>query len=92
MADKKKKEYVFHTQVRFKSPSGDFQITMQVYQVGVYAIINNDPGQQITLHPDACAKAERKIKRDFDNGKISDLTMTNKVTVREVNGLWSVDK
>lgn len=61
----------------------------QLYQVGVYCIVNNDPAQQCSLTPKDMAKFARGLRKDQESGKITDLQFGREIIVStDTGGLW----
>jgi hypothetical protein len=61
----------------------------QLYQIGVYFIINNDPLQQGGIKPNEFKRIEKSLKKQEENGEITDLVFGSPITVIEDDdGLW----
>jgi hypothetical protein len=60
----------------------------QLYQVGVYFIVNNDPQMQGNITPNRIKTMEKKLIKDQEAGKIKDLEFFGEITVTDENGLW----
>jgi len=53
----------------------------QVYMVGVYVILNNDPRLQLTCTPENMISVEKKLKEAETAGKITDLVFGRRIKV-----------
>ncbi len=60
----------------------------QLYQIGVYAIVNNNPKYQFSFNPKDIVKLEKRLQKDYDNGKIKDLIFGVPITVTTEDGLY----
>jgi len=95
MEPKKKKSKIWKY-----SPSHSFNIEhegviirnnmmSQLYKVGVYVIINNDPALQFNVTPNDMMKAEKKLNRDMISGKITELVLSYSIRVTlDENGFY----
>lgn len=82
-------KWTYHMTHSFKDKDGkQVEFVSQLYQVGVYAIINNDPAMQLNITPSAIVKIEQKLLRQQKNGEITDLVFGSKITVSDVTGLF----
>ena len=77
------KKYKYHTSLSFVDvESGEtFSFLTQLYQIGVYLIINNNPALQYNLAPSSIMKQEKHILKLFKNGSIKDLKLGRAITV-----------
>lgn len=82
-------KYTYHTSHSYKDGDGN-QVTFQtqLYQVGVYAIVNDDPAMQLNLTPGVIVSMEKKLKKQERNGKITDLVFGSEITVSDETGFW----
>jgi len=70
--DKKSKQklYTYHVSHQFKDDtSKECNFTSQLYKVGIYFIVNNDPRLQGSMNPSQICSLEKKLKKQFKEGK-----------------------
>lgn len=86
----KKKIYKYHTSHSYKDVATGLtsQLTTQLYQIGVYGIINNNPSLQFSTSPSKLMSTETKLKKAESKGEITDLKFGRLIEVQEVDGLW----
>jgi hypothetical protein len=60
-------------------------LSTQLYFVGVYCILDNNPLQQFSLKPSKLVKIEKKLKEEQEKGIIKDLVFTNPITVTKTD-------
>jgi hypothetical protein len=86
----KKRNYTYHTHHSFTVVKDGSKVTCttQLYQVGVYGIVNNDSSMQFNWTPSYLVKLEKRLKKDEADGKITDLVLSNQITVNDESGLW----
>lgn len=77
----KKTKWVYHTSHSFKLNGKKMTMASQLYQIGVYVIINNDPSMQMNMLPNDIAKHEKKLKADEGSGIITNLEFGLPITV-----------
>lgn len=90
MATKKKYTYNVSASWILKETGKQFSFMTQLYQIGVYFIMNNDPSAQAGLSPSQMQKMCKQLKKELDNGIITDLVFGREITVseNENNSLW----
>jgi len=89
MTTKKSKIYQYSIWNSFKYEGTKYSFQSQLYQIGVYAIINNDPAKQLSLTPGQIVSLEKRLRADFKSGKITDLEFSAPIRVRtDENGFW----
>lgn len=80
----KEKQYTYPTWVKviYKDDNEDF-IQTQLYSVGVYAIINNDPALQFTITPKSILNMVKKLKKSIEqvNSNIKEVQEGATITV-----------
>ena len=84
-----KKSVTYHKSHTFTDSEGiknTFQT--ELYSVGIYCIINNDPKQQLSLEPKNLFDIEKKLIELENEEKISDLVFGEEITVSDETGLW----
>lgn len=83
------KKYTYHKQHSFITPEGNkISMNSELYQVGVYCIINGDPAMQSCLTPRDMQQIEKRLQKEQSKGQINNLKFASPVTVVEENGLW----
>lgn len=82
-------KWTYHTTHSFKNKDGkEVSFVSQLYRIGVYAIINNDPAMQINTTPSEIVKMEKKLLAQQKKGKITDLIFGNEITVSDDTGFY----
>jgi len=66
----------------------EFNFATQLYQIGVYGIVNNDPSLQSSFQPQQIKKMERDLMKDKKEGKIKDFILGIPITVTDDSGFW----
>ena len=87
---KKSKKWKYHTSHRFvhiKTGTETSCIT-QLYKIGVYVIVNNDPSLQFNLKPQDMVTLEKKLNKDLEEGIIKDLEFGHEITVSDETGFY----
>lgn len=84
------KKYTYHTSHSFIIVENEKKTSMQsqLYQVGVYVIVNSDPSMQFNATPAMMVKQEKVLNKALEDNEIKDLVYGLKITVQEVDGLW----
>lgn len=73
----------------FKDKEGvTHTMATQLYQVGVYAIVDSNPAMQLSLTPKQVVNIQNKLRRDEKSGIITDLIFGGEMTVTDQNGYW----
>ena len=88
MKTKKLKIYTYHVSHCFVERDKKMEMMTQLYQIGVYAIVNNNPALQLSLLPKDVVNIEKELKKGIASGKISDLIFGREISVYEENGMW----
>lgn len=78
------KKWKYHTSHNYKRDGQEVSAITQLYQVGVYMIINSDPALQFNMTPNQMVSLERKLKKSKD---ITDLEFGREITVID-DGLY----
>ena len=82
---KKQKVWTYSPSHSFNAIDGDNVIPCsmmsQLYKIGVYVILNNDPGMQLSSDPAGMVKAEKAFKKQEAEGKIKDLVFSPAINV-----------
>jgi hypothetical protein len=87
----KQKSFKYHTSHSFVDDKGNtISFATQLYQIGVYGIINNNPTMQGTFKPKDIVKIEKQLNKQKENGQITELTFGREIEVAEVDGFWKV--
>ena len=85
----KPKKYTYHKFHSFVNGEGEtISCQTQLYQIGIYGIINNNPSLQFGGLPKHLVKIEKYLKKKFDNGEISYLKLIGEITVSDESGFW----
>lgn len=74
----------FHS-YKFVHEGKTIETTMQsqLYQVGIYVILNNNPALQFSADPEGMIKAEKKLRKDEIKGTITDLYFSPAIRITE---------
>lgn len=82
------KKWTYHKSHSFEHKGVKVNFITQLYQVGVYGIINGDPATQGGFTPSGLVKLEQQLKKDAEKGEITNLEFGIPITVTEdKNGL-----
>jgi hypothetical protein len=82
-------KWTYHTSHSYKDKDGkEYSFQSQLYQVGVYGIINGDPSMQMNIPPSALVKMEKKLKEQEKKGEIVDLVFGREITVTDDDSLY----
>ena len=84
---KKWRYHIWHSYLHIETNQKMSCLT-QLYQIGVYAIVNNDPSQQFNLKPQDMVKIEKMLQRDLEEGIIKDLEYGREIVVSDETGFW----
>lgn len=87
---KKSKKWKYHTLHSFVHIPTNTKTTFatQLYKIGVYSIVNNDPAMQFNLKPQDIVKVEKKLNKDLEEGVIKDLEFGREITVSDETGFY----
>lgn len=79
----KAKKWTYHTSHSFilKETGQKVSMMSQLYQIGIYIILNGDSNLQANVTPTNMVSQEKKLKKDLQNGKITDLVFGSQITV-----------
>jgi len=79
----KTKKWVYHTSHKFtEADSGeDVTLVTQLYKIGVYCIVNNNPSMQFGSSPSSLVKMEKRLNKQFINGEIKNLVFGREIAV-----------
>ncbi len=79
----------YSTYYSFKDKDGQkHSMTSQLYQVGVYLILNNNSSLQASSTPQKMKKVQDKLRKDEVAGRITELVLGPEITVSDDSGLW----
>jgi hypothetical protein len=86
----KSKKWKYHTSHTCTDVKSGQKITFvtQLYKVGVYGILNNDPAMQMNLTPNQMVLLEKKLNKDLKKGEIKDLKFGHEITVSDETGFY----
>lgn len=83
--DKKAKRWKYHTSHKcvYMDKGKEYPISFvtQLYQVGVYGIVNGDAGSQGGYTPNQLVTMERRLKKQQEAGIIKDLEFGREIIV-----------
>lgn len=82
------KTITYHKSHTFVENGKRAECITQLYQIGVYLIINNDPAEQYTMQPKDIVKLEEHLKKEEKKGNITNLEFGIPITVTGESGLW----
>ncbi len=66
----------------------EIKLQTQLYQIGVYTIINNNPSMQGNYSPNQLKKLEKKLQKQVDKGELKSLELGDPITVTNKSGFW----
>ena len=81
------KNITYHKSHTFVENGKKAKCITQLYQIGVYLIINDDPAEQYTMQPKDIVK-RRTFKKEEKKGNITNLEFGIPITVTKESGLW----
>lgn len=86
----KLKTFTYHKSHSFIVVETGQKITFatQLYQIGVYGIMNNNSAIQGNYEPKDIVKAEKNFKKLQKQGIIKDLVFGTPITVAQIDGFW----
>lgn len=77
------RKYTYHRSHSYKLGNIDVTFITQLYKVGIYGIINNDPDMQGSFTPARLVTLEKKLKKEEEEGEISNLEFGKPITVQK---------
>lgn len=80
--------YKYHVTAKWKEKERTHSHVTQLYSIGVYCIVDNDPAMQFSLTPSKMVSLEKKLRKGVEKGEISDLEFGREITVKEIDGFW----
>jgi hypothetical protein len=82
-------KWTYHTSHSYTTEKGEkVSFVTQLYQVGVYGIINNDPSTQGCFTPAHIVSVEKALRKCERAGKITDLVFGTEIIVSDGSGLY----
>ena len=75
------KKWKYHKSHSFVADNEKYNVLTQLYKIGVYVIINSEAGMQFHTSPAQMVTRERKLRKYFEKGTISDLEFGVPITV-----------
>ena len=86
----KLKTFTYHKSHSFVDVQTGQKITFatQLYQIGVYGIMNNNSSMQGSYEPKDIVKAEKNFIKLQEQGIIKDLIFGTPITVAQIDGFW----
>ena len=85
------KKYKYHISHSYyhKESNEKIHFLTQLYQIGIYGIVNNDPALQGSFSPNKIVQIEKHVKKELEEGNISDLEFGREIIVRkDKDGFW----
>jgi hypothetical protein len=85
------KTFTYHTSHSFTivDTNKTISFTTELYQLGIYAILNNDPALQFSTTPNELVKVEKGLIAKEAKGLIKNLTFGGEIKVTiDKNGLY----
>ncbi len=84
----KPKTWKYHVSHSFEINGESINLVTQLYSTGVYAIINGNPGMQLSFNPADIVKLEKNILAEEKAGKIKNLKFGRQITVTTEAGFF----
>lgn len=82
-------KYTYHTSHNYTENGISINAITQLYQIGVYMIVNGDPALQFNFTPNQIIRFEKKLLKAEKEGKIKDLQFGTEITVvKDENGFY----
>lgn len=81
-------KYTYHTSHSYIENDISISAITQLYEIGVYMIVNGDPALQFNLTPNKIVRFEKKLIKAEKEGKIKDLKFGRAITVTDESGFW----
>jgi hypothetical protein len=82
-------KWTYHTSHSYKTKDGkEISFQSQLYKIGVYGIVNNNPSMQMNTTPSHMVGLEKKLKVQEKKGEISNLVFGKEITVSNESGLF----
>lgn len=66
----------------------EINFVTNLYSIGVYGIVNNDPSMQGNFTPSQIKKMEKDLQKAVDKGEIKELVLGIPITVSDESGFW----
>ena len=90
LSKEKVKTHTYHVQHSYVDVETNlkFDFQSQIYQIGVYGIVNGESHMQVSLEPSDMVKIDKKLKKMEESGKIKDLQFGRLITVSDATGFW----
>lgn len=80
------KKWSYATSLSYKDKNGtERSMLSQLYQIGVYVILDGDSNKQFSVTPSKMVKVQRQIQKDKE---ITELKIGLVITVMEENGFY----
>ena len=81
-------KYTYHKAHKYTTlDNEEVRFISQLYEIGIYAIINDDSSLQFGLGIKDVVRMEKKLNKSFKEGKIKDLEFYSPITVTDKDGL-----
>ena len=83
------KKITYHKSHTFIDKEGKEHIFVtQLYKIGIYGILDNNPQSQGSFTPQTIKKIEKNLIKLKEKNKIKDFTLGLPITVTNKNGVW----
>jgi hypothetical protein len=83
------KKFKYHKSHSFVDSRGNkISFATQLYKIGIYGIVNNNPSMQGNFTPQQMVKIEKQLNKQKENGEITELTFSLPITIEKVDGFW----
>ena len=83
-----KDSVTYHKSHSFVQDNNKIECITQLYQIGIYCIINGNPSAQFCMCPRDMVKLEKRLKLREKKGVIANLKFGTPITVTDESGLW----
>lgn len=83
------KIYTYHKTIKVINNDDTTEtLTTQLYNIGVYCIVNNDPRLQFTSSPPKLVKQEKELKKKVESKQIKSFELISPITVTKDDTGW----
>lgn len=83
------KKYTYHVSHSYTTKDGEkVSFITQLYQIGIYGIVNGDAFMQGNFTPANIVSLEKNLKKQQEAKEITDLVFGKSITVSDKTGFW----
>lgn len=82
------KYVTYHRSYKYIKNDKSVVLLTQLYKIGVYCIVNDDPNMQFGCKPAHLVNLEKKFKLAEKKGEITNLEFGIPITVTDKSGFW----